>query len=431
MMATAISAEALKEKAGVPNTGRKSKNTVLHLMLSWHPSESENLSQEEMMRAALGAIRALKAEDRQALIVAHKDEEHSHLHVAINRVSPEDGRILPSKYEKRNLSRWAQQYEEERGKIYCPDRIANNAARDRGEFTRGRKDTPRHIYELEAANQNNPGFEQTRKKQKSIDAALAKARRQREARKKEQWVDLLAAREKSLEAIRERSVRELGKAEASVRNEFKSKWLEQQRRHREDLKAFDKRETTLRGRIKNMMQTLDWKGMIRGETRKAALSKSYNMVADAGKRREEIVIRQKAEEEQLKRQQKAAERTRRNEIRRMEKQQTAERRALFLAERHSLLFKHDMENAANQNEWSKRNDDRRRAYESTQSRETDTARSVDQDRNRSASPSDQQTPSPPPQKAEQTIDKTREFKDRMRQRNEEKGRDRGGHDRER
>ena len=89
MAATAMDQHRLKQEAGIPATGRKSAQSVLHLSLSWHPEEREQISDAEMRRAADGALKALGASDRQALIIRHTDEEQPHIHILVNRVSPQ------------------------------------------------------------------------------------------------------------------------------------------------------------------------------------------------------------------------------------------------------------------------------------------------------------------------------------------------------
>lgn len=110
MAATALDQERLKQVAGVKATGRRSDKSVLHLSLSWHPDEKGNLTPEEMRRAAIGALKSIGADDRQAIFIAHNDEAHPHLHVLCNRVSPEDGRMLPSSKDHLKLSKWAERY---------------------------------------------------------------------------------------------------------------------------------------------------------------------------------------------------------------------------------------------------------------------------------------------------------------------------------
>lgn len=95
MVATAKDQARLKEQAGIRNTGRKSADVVLAYSLAWHPDEKDGLTREEMLLAAHASIKALGAEHCQALIVAHQDEPHPHVHVILNRVSPEDGPVGP------------------------------------------------------------------------------------------------------------------------------------------------------------------------------------------------------------------------------------------------------------------------------------------------------------------------------------------------
>lgn len=145
MAATAIDANRLKAQAGVKKSGRQSKDAVLHLTLSWSPEQKPG--REEMSAFARRALQALKAEDRQAMIICHTDEKHPHLHILLNRVSPTDGRMLSSSNEKLALSALALAYEKEGGKVYCEERVQNAAKREKGEHARGSKDISRPEFE--------------------------------------------------------------------------------------------------------------------------------------------------------------------------------------------------------------------------------------------------------------------------------------------
>lgn len=115
MIATALDSDRLKEAAGIKATGRKSTAHVQTLSLAWHPNETP--SREEMERAADSALKALGLEDYQTFITAHSDTAHKHLHMIINRVHPQDGRMAPLSNSKRVLDRWAHEYEKSRGQI--------------------------------------------------------------------------------------------------------------------------------------------------------------------------------------------------------------------------------------------------------------------------------------------------------------------------
>ena len=128
MIATAERADQLKAEAGIKATGRKAQKPVLAYSLAWHPTEAGTLDRAEMSRAANDSLRVLGLEKHQAVIVAHRDTAHPHVHVIVNRVSPEDGRMAkidPARV--RALDRWAHDYEQARGAVVSPERAAKYA----------------------------------------------------------------------------------------------------------------------------------------------------------------------------------------------------------------------------------------------------------------------------------------------------------------
>ena len=134
MAATASRSEELKELAGVKAGGRALEKPVCHYSLSWGKDEKPNL--QAMGRAVTESLEKMGLADRQAVMIAHRDTEHPHVHVVVNRVSVEDGRAAKLGNSYLKLSRWAEGYEREQGRIRCPQRVENNAGRDRGEWVR-------------------------------------------------------------------------------------------------------------------------------------------------------------------------------------------------------------------------------------------------------------------------------------------------------
>lgn len=369
MAATAMSAERLKDEAGIKRSGRKSKEVVQHMTLSWHPGEAEDLSREEMMRAVNGAIRALGAEDRQALIVAHNDEEQPHVHVVINRVSPEDGRLLSSSKERLNLSRWAQKYEEQRGKILCEERVINNAARDRGEYTRGKGDTPRHIYELQAANENNPDIDRIKSEQRTKDARLASERRERERRRGDAWREFLTRHTETNRSIRESGRIDIEKAKEEVRAQYRTTWESLHRDHQDQRRLFDENEARFIGRVQNAASAIDFAAIIRSGERKKALGDAFDALSSSGARLEAL---KRAQEQEIRRhevEQRGLESEREQAIRSRCERLLREQRAAFIAERQSMLLVHRMEDAAHRRDWKLRSDERAAAYRARRDRD--------------------------------------------------------------
>ena len=135
MAATAKAAPDLKRLAGGSRGGRKLAKPVLHYSLSW--AQDETPGKGEMSRAVDGSL--------EALVMAHEDTLHTHVHVIANRVDPESGKAAPLDNSKLRLLRWAEGYERQQGRIRCERRVENNERRRAGQVVvRGPSDRPRH-----------------------------------------------------------------------------------------------------------------------------------------------------------------------------------------------------------------------------------------------------------------------------------------------
>jgi hypothetical protein len=121
MLWTARRAELLKQEAGVRAGGRATENPVKHLSLNWAPDEKP--SREHMIEATEDFLRHMKWDEHQAVIVAHDDKRHAHVHVMLNVIHPETGLRLDDDFERRRAQKWALEYEREQGRIYCEERL--------------------------------------------------------------------------------------------------------------------------------------------------------------------------------------------------------------------------------------------------------------------------------------------------------------------
>lgn len=134
MAYTAKHQSALKEATGQKATGRRMKKPVFAFSLSWAPDQRPD--KQAMLDAAKRSLHALGLSDHQAIIVAHNDRSHRHLHVIANTVHPMTGLVAKLKHTKRGLSDFALEYEREGGKIYCQQREENQKQREAGKPTR-------------------------------------------------------------------------------------------------------------------------------------------------------------------------------------------------------------------------------------------------------------------------------------------------------
>ena len=89
-----------------------------------------------MLSTALDSLKAQELEGYQAIILAHSDEPQQHVHVIVNRVHPETGKAATLSNNTLKLSKWAEAYEKQHGKIYCDKRVENNRKREQHEAVR-------------------------------------------------------------------------------------------------------------------------------------------------------------------------------------------------------------------------------------------------------------------------------------------------------
>jgi hypothetical protein len=120
MYTTYSQAGLLKEHADVHAGGREVDAPVKHISLNWHPDEKP--SQAEMIATAESFLKEMGWQEHQALLVAHNDKPHSHVHIELNRIHPETGKVFDDSFERRRASDWALNYEREHGKLYCEQR---------------------------------------------------------------------------------------------------------------------------------------------------------------------------------------------------------------------------------------------------------------------------------------------------------------------
>ncbi|MBL0112541.1 MAG: relaxase/mobilization nuclease domain-containing protein [Saprospiraceae bacterium] len=95
--------------------------------MAWHPEE--NPLPDYMQAKALETLSLLGLSEHEAVLVAHQETDHSDVHVIVNLVHPETGKTAVVYKDRVKLSQWAEEYEKEKGKIYCEERVANNEIR--------------------------------------------------------------------------------------------------------------------------------------------------------------------------------------------------------------------------------------------------------------------------------------------------------------
>jgi Relaxase/Mobilisation nuclease domain len=98
------------------------KQPVYHLVLSFDPADQ--VDRATMERVADRMLERLGLQDHQAVIVAHRDREHRHVHVLVNRVHPETGRVWDRSFDYRAVQEILREEERALGLRRVPGRFA-------------------------------------------------------------------------------------------------------------------------------------------------------------------------------------------------------------------------------------------------------------------------------------------------------------------
>ncbi|HEY0019466.1 MAG TPA: relaxase/mobilization nuclease domain-containing protein [Longimicrobium sp.] len=98
------------------------ENPVYHLIVSFDAGDP--VTRDVMRRVADRTLRDLGLQDYQALIVAHGDRAHAHLHIMVNRVHPERCTAWPGRNDYREIQKTMRAQEAELGFRIVPGTLA-------------------------------------------------------------------------------------------------------------------------------------------------------------------------------------------------------------------------------------------------------------------------------------------------------------------
>lgn len=140
---------APREMRAVANESRAGK-PVYHFILSW--AELERPTNEQAFAAADQALQALGLEHHQAVIAIHRDRDHHHVHVVVNKRGL-DGRTADLSHDYVRLEKACREVEHHQGwaqdrghfsAVIGDDGRVNLAAKPAGKKTRQDTDRERH-----------------------------------------------------------------------------------------------------------------------------------------------------------------------------------------------------------------------------------------------------------------------------------------------
>lgn len=345
MIATARQADELKAAAGVKATGRKSTaGPVFAFSLGWHPSEAEGLDKAEMLRAADHALQVLKLGDRQAVIVAHRDTAHPHVHVIVNRVCPQTGKsAVIAKPDVLKLDKWANDYEQARGKIVSPNRAAKY-----DEIERKRRQHPdadkrrQHVAEQERKRNAEP---------KSRAAMLKEFGDQQKADHKAQWRDIAAVNKAKRDSIYADASAAIKEAAARHKAECKPIWAAYFREARGAERSFASREQSVAGVLKNAMDATTHQKVSGQLGNRGTLSATFGNVLSSQARARAFAERQDMTRQQMAARLKSVLDAEIHSIKEKRARDLVGQRVAFDQARAALIEKQDAERAKIREAW--------------------------------------------------------------------------------
>ena len=304
MVATATAQNDLKRANGIRTGPGPKDGPVLHVILSFDSDEPSDRAAMEFaadeLLSKLGADPARMrgkakpkhkqfASEHQVAMYAHSDTEHRHLHLMINRVHPETGRLLPDSNDFLKVQNWALDYSKQHGTSQkTPAREENDNLRKAGEYVKGDRRKSRNVFELERTisefSNDNDRFEPVRKKQAQKDKALAQRGRMMKAlhfRAKTKLAEEHLARK---EAINRTAKRQINRETAQVREEFRLKLRDLQKRQLAEREVFVSLENTLFGKASNIVRTMRVSAQDIRDDKSGIISRSFRILSNAGER---------------------------------------------------------------------------------------------------------------------------------------------------
>lgn len=165
MWATAAAQTELKRASGLSLGGRKCTDPVKTISLSWHPSETP--TPEQMIAAADSYLTRMSWSEHQALYVGHNDTAHPHIHIILNRVHPETGRVLDDRKDYRRAQEWALDYEKEHGRIFCEKRLDYERAPHERQHAHANDNIPHDVILLTRPQEQQ--FQQSEMSRQALD----------------------------------------------------------------------------------------------------------------------------------------------------------------------------------------------------------------------------------------------------------------------
>jgi hypothetical protein len=377
MADTAMRQGEIKAAAGEKATGRKLTKPVYAYSLAWHPEQRP--TKDHMLSTALDSLKAQGLDGYQAIILAHSDEPQQHVHVIVNRVHPETGKAATLSNNTLQLSKWAEGYEKQHGKIYCGKRVENNRKREQREAVKEPRKA-RAAYEFDrAAGNDSIAAEFIKANEKQKDAQLYEIGRTIKESHARQWEDVKRIYAASRKKIKDHGQTLMTGKAAAIKDAYRERWTmltQTQRAERRELRG---REDGFLSRLFNGLSLMR-------EIRQNHEGNAFLMVLALMSRQGQmsaLATRHEAERRDLAREIRDVTGREQMQIDKGTRADLDRLRGQFLDQCAALRTTQDKEHGEQRERWKTRNAERKAALEPYRSiRQRDTSRSRDTGRSR-------------------------------------------------
>ena len=373
MLATAHSANALKEAAGIKK-GKAVKNTVYHYSINFNPDD--DLTPEIQQRAVAESLKALGLDEHQALAVEHTDKAHNHIHVMVNLIDPANGMSAASPQmcddgkkrsklsnSRRKLSSWAAKFERDNGLNITEGRLANANKRAQGEKVNAQR-KKRNVHDREKAEKNTDRRRDFVKRQQNDRAqAIQEKSNELKERSRIEWASLKQSYYDEKDAIKAQMSPSMKAQSATIKEKLKPEWRTLFRRQTQERFQFDREQKTAVGRI--------WYGAVsvRQMVREGKGFKALQAAFSSTMQRDILMMKQDKERAELAQLVKATINEAMKQMKEDFDRQFKDSRTRFLADCDSLKSGQDEEWAEVRTEWKDYNAERRYAFDMRRDRE--------------------------------------------------------------
>lgn len=238
MVATATSADALKQAAGGKKVGAKNTKPVFHYSISW-PDEDKP-SPDLQKKAVAESLKALGLAEHQALAVQHLDGK-PHVHVMVNLINPENGTTPKLSYTHKKLRTWANKFEQTHGLQICKTSHNNIERRRNGERVDAQR-KPRNVYEQEKREGQSRRLQWLRNRENKADHGLGEKHRTKIKNLDEELAGITTSYQAQRDALEVDKDTAIIEAKADVKTNFKPKWAAMYANNRARMKQFENSE---------------------------------------------------------------------------------------------------------------------------------------------------------------------------------------------